>query len=415
MSKRCFVVGVELKGQNDQEKLSECIILCEASDYEVLGTMIQRSQSRDPRMIFRTGKVQELKQLVQSYEVQTVVFYHETSVSSAQRLSEELGCEVVDRNSIILDIFSTRARTKQAKIQTELARLSYALPRELAKENEATEHQKGGGVISRGSGEQRSEIIARKYAHRKQVLQEELKRIEKQRQQDERRRAKTLFPRVGLVGYTNAGKSSLLNGLLEFTNQVGKPVQVKDRVFETLDTSVRLVEYKGFSFYLYDTVGFVSDLPKTLVDAFYSTLESAKQADVLIHVVDGSDPSWEQKLEDTQSVLTQIQAHPKETLLVFSKKDLHTGIKNGLWISSKTKEGYPELLNQVLEFLFPKSVQFTCLLPYDKMALFNQFNRVAHMEIMSEQEEGLLVKVAGQSDIVKPLRPYQIKERNNNQ
>ncbi|QRG87086.1 GTPase HflX [Bulleidia sp. zg-1006] len=409
--KRCYVVGVERKGNNDQEIIQECVSLCEACNYEVVQTFIQKLQSRDSKTVFRSGKIMELKKLIQADEIVTIVFYHEISVSASKRLSEELEVEVLDRTAVILDIFAQRARSKQAKIQTELARLSYALPKELASLEQESDRQRGGGVITRGSGEQRSEMIVRKYAHRKHVLQEELKLVEKQRQQDEKRRAKTLYPRVALVGYTNAGKSSLLNAILAYTKQNGKPVVVRDRVFETLDTSVRLVEYKGFAFYLYDTVGFVSDLPKPLVDAFYSTLESAKQADILIHVVDGSDPLAFVKEEATKLSLKKIGAHPKHHLLVRTKKDLMAQQEEGLWVSSHTQAGIKELLDQLIRLLYPKNVQFTCLLPYDKMALFDQLSSLVHLQIISQEEEGLVIDVAGDGDYLKPLRHYEIKRK----
>lgn len=406
--KRCYVVGVEIKGSSDQEIIQECVALCQACEYEVVKTFIQKLKSRDPKMVYRSGKIQELKEWLIADEVETVVFYHEISVSASRRLSEELGVEVLDRTAVILDIFSQRARSKQSKIQTELARLSYALPKELASLEQESDHQRGGGTITRGSGEQRSEQIVRKYARRKHVLQEELKLVERQRQQDEKRRAKTLYPRVGLVGYTNAGKSSLLNAILAYTRQNGQPVMVRDRVFETLDTAVRLVEYKGFAFYLYDTVGFVSNLPKTLIDAFFSTLESAKQADVLIHVVDGSDPLSFEKQEATKSVLVKIGAHPKQSLLVHTKKDLVSSSEDGLWVSSYTQEGIRELLDQLIGLLFPKEVQFTCLLPYDKMALFDRLSSLAHLQIVGQEETGLILKVAGDVDHLRPLKPYEI-------
>ena len=220
----------------------------------------------------------------------------------AERISAVAGCNVIDRTALILDIFSSRARSRQAKLQTEMARLQYDLPRLLNSDNDR-ERERGGGVTNRGSGEMRSAIVARKYQKRIQDLKKELKKIESQRQMDERRRSKTLLRRVALVGYTNAGKSSFMNCLIQNTEASGNEVFEKDMLFATLDTSVRKIVYDKKTFFLYDTVGFVSDLPHTLVEAFKSTLDAARDADLLVEIVDVSDDDYETKMEVTENTL----------------------------------------------------------------------------------------------------------------
>ena len=244
---------------------------------------------------------------LEKMDVDLVVFYNSLSVQMAERISAVVGCNVIDRTALILDIFSSRARSRQAKLQTEMARLQYDLPRLLNSDNDR-ERERGGGVTNRGSGEMRSAIVARKYQKRIQDLKQELKKIESQRQMDERRRSKTLLRRVALVGYTNAGKSSFMNCLIQNTEASGNAVFEKDMLFATLDTSVRKIVYDKKTFFLYDTVGFVSDLPHTLVEAFKSTLDAARDADLLVEIVDVSDDDYETKMEVTENTLREIGA-----------------------------------------------------------------------------------------------------------
>ncbi|MBR2067432.1 MAG: GTPase HflX, partial [Solobacterium sp.] len=299
--KKVILAGMEKKNANDDfvYAMKETQNLCEACGYDVVATISQKSYSADPKTAFRKGKVDELAALVKDTEAELVIFHNGLSIQTAQRLSSILGVNVIDRTALILDIFSKRARSKQAKLQTELARLQYDLPQLLMDNQDSSGHERGGSALNRGAGEMRSQVIERRYAKRMNELKKELSKIKEQHYRDERRRTKTLMKRVGLVGYTNAGKSSLMNLLLEDANAVDKEVYSEDMLFATLDTSVRNIRISSYRFLLYDTVGFVSNLPHTLIEAFQSTLDAARDADLLLHIIDISDKDYEAKIQIT--------------------------------------------------------------------------------------------------------------------
>ena len=410
--KKVLLAGVCIKGTQSQfqEKMNECASLVEACGMEVVDTIVQRSNSIDTRFAFRSGKIEELRKLVAYYGVELVVFYNSLTVQVAERISAACECEVIDRTALILDIFSRRARSKQAKLQTEMARLQYDLPRILNSDND-TERERGGAVNNRGAGEMRSAIIARKYQKRIQDLKEELQKIEIRRTQDERRRSKTMIRRVAIVGYTNAGKSSLMNRLLKVTNGEGSSVYEKDMLFATLDTSVRNIAYQGKKFLLYDTVGFVSDLPHSLVEAFKSTLSSAKEADLLIHVVDASETDYEKKIAVTEHTLQQIGAQDIPTLRVYNKVDLvkDVSLLSGICISCKNETNIEKVLDKVIEMLYPQEESMICYLPYDKMNLFDEYKPVLHIEMLRCDESGMVLSLKGPHRYMQELKRYQLE------
>lgn len=410
--KKIILAGVCLKESQKQfqEKMDECIALAEACNLEVADTITQKSDSMDTRFAFHSGKLEELRVLVQYHNAELVVFLNTLTVQSAKRIAEACECEVIDRTALILDIFSKRARSKQAKLQTEMARLRYDLPRVLASDND-TERERGGVVNNRGSGEMRSQIIARKYQRRIQDLKEELEKIEIRRTQDERRRNKTMIRRVALVGYTNAGKSSLMNCLLKETNAIGNQVYEEDMLFATLDTSVRNIESRGKSFLLYDTVGFVSDLPHTLIDAFKSTLSAAKDADLLIHVIDVSDPDYEKKISVTNQTLQEIGAGEIPVLRVFNKVDLLNDTENiaGLCVSCRNETNIEKVLDKILELLYPEEENVICHLPYDKIYMFDEYKKVLNIEMIDCDEEGMHLSLKGPHRYIKAFEKYQIE------
>lgn len=409
--KKVILCGVCIKDDKlFSSKMNECYELCSACGYEVVDTMIQNSDSMDQRHAFRTGKLEELRSLVIYQEVDLVIFYNSLSVKQAQRISEIIECKVIDRTSLILDIFTLRARTKQAKLQTEMARLQYDLPRILNSDND-TERKRGGSVNNRGSGEMRSAIISRKYKKRIQELKQELSKIDHRLQQDERRREKTLIKRVALVGYTNAGKSSFMNVLLKKNENVGSEVYHEDMLFATLDTSIRNIEHKKKCFLLYDTVGFVSDLPHMLVEAFKSTLDAARGADLLIHVIDASDSEWERKEEVTNETLNEIGAGEIPVLRVFNKIDLveDTSNLNGICISCIKEEGIEEALDKIIQLLYPIEENVLCKIPYDKIYMFDEYRKVMDINILQQEEDGELIKVSGPKEYIHAFDAYRIE------
>lgn len=396
--KKAVLAGVCLKDteENFQMKMEECASLCQACDLEVAGTIIQNSQSMDQKTAFRKGKLEELAALVSQTDADLVIFYNSLRVQMAERIASVCQSEVIDRTALILDIFSRRARSRQAKLQTEMARLQYDLPRILNSDNDR-ERSRGGSVTNRGAGEMRSSLVARKYQNRIQDLKKELKKIDIQRSQDERRRSKTMMRRAALVGYTNAGKSSLLNALMRFSSAQGTEVMEKDMLFATLDTSVRMIHAKSHSFLLYDTVGFVSDLPHTLIDAFHSTLDSARDADLLIHVIDASDPAWSEKAQITRDTLDEIGAGEIPVLTVYSKIDLCRGETSfeGIRVSSRSGEGIDELSESIVNHLYPKENSIRCHIPYDRMAMLDAYRQVLEVDSGACDEEGMDVTLSG--------------------
>lgn len=411
--RKTVLAGVCLKDKNNEfeSAMNECEALCEACGMQVTARITQKSDSADTRTAFRKGKLDELHETVHATDSDLVVFLNPLSVQSAQRIAELCECEVIDRTALILDIFSHRARSRQAKLQTEMARLQYDLPKALAMADDH-ERSRGGSVTNRGAGEMRSAVISKKYQARIQDLKKELEKIGKQRSQDERRRAKTMLSRVALVGYTNAGKSSLMNALMTQSGAKGTHVDAEDLLFKTLDTSVRTIEKDRKKFLLYDTVGFVSNLPHMLVEAFRSTLDAARDADLLIEVIDGSDENAPEKTRITEKTLKEIGAGDIPVLRVYSKCDLmeNRSEKEGQAVSCVTGEGLNALLDEIMKRLYPNETEMICCLPYDKMAMLETYKQMLQIEILSNEEDGMRIEIRGPRRYTQAFDEYRIIE-----
>lgn len=391
--------------------MAECRELIRACDMEVCAEVVQQSESMDPHTAFRSGKLGELAAAVSESGADGVVFLNSLHVQAAQRIASFCGVEVIDRTAVILHIFSRRARSRQAMIQTEMARLKYDLPRVLQERTEDSEHARS-SYSNRGAGEMRSAVIERKYAARIAALRRELERISVQRRQDERRRSRLMIRRAALVGYTNAGKSSLLNCCVRMFQSGGSLTAEEDMLFATLDTSVRKITYDRMSFFLYDTVGFVSDLPHELIDAFRSTLDAARDADLLIHVVDISDSDWMHKMEVTMDTLREIHADHIPVLRVFSKIDLApeaAGSQQGAEVSAVTGQGIRGMMEQVITMLYPKEDEGIFLIPYGKMKDFQRYSPVLRTQVLDHTEEGMVVRMAGEHTYLDIFRHDRIK------
>lgn len=414
LMKKAVLAGISLKNAPKQfeSAFAETKALCEACGLEVAGEISQQSRSMDQRTAFRQGKMQELAALVKAVDADLVVFHNPLPIQVTERISSICGVNVIDRTSLILDIFAQRARSRAAFLQVEMARLQYDLPRILHETADQSGHERGGSAYNRGAGEMRSDLVARQYAGRIAALKKELQKIEKQRYQDERRRTRTLMRRAALVGYTNAGKSSLMNAMIAMSTSQGKTVMEEDMLFATLDTSVRMISYDQRKFLLYDTVGFVSDLPHSLIQAFKSTLDAARDADLLIHVVDASDPVCDDKIEITRETLKEIGAGDIEVLQVYNKCDLLKDDSHisGLKISCRTGEGMPEFMAALLARLYPEEEKAMILLPYDRIAMIDMYKTAVEMEILENREEGMLISLKGPSRYIAAFRNYRMKE-----
>jgi GTP-binding protein HflX len=299
-------------------RLEELVGLCEAAGGEVVQTFVQTRPDVDPGLYLGSGKVAEIAAAVDEFEADVVVFDRELSPGQVRNLEGRIGCRVIDRTQLILDIFALRARSREGRLQVEIAQLQYLLPRLTGRGAELS--RLGGGIGTRGPGETKLETDRRRIRQRIDHLRQELKLLQKTRSTQRARRAKSV-PVVALVGYTNAGKSTLLS---RWTLDRGSKVEERghDRLFDTLDPLARRVRCgSGEEMVLLDTVGFVQDLPHLLVEAFRATLEEVRAADLIVHVVDASTPT-ETRLTTTYQVLSEIGALDKPVITFFNKMDM---------------------------------------------------------------------------------------------
>src|SRR5499426_3740783 len=328
-----------LVGYNELHELRELALTAGA---RIVGEVVQRRQRPDPATYIGSGKVEELREAVLIEGVDVVIFDDELSPSQAKNLEEALDAKVVDRTGLILDIFARRARTKEGKLQVELAQLEYRLTRLTGHRDYLS--RLGGGIGTRGPGETKLEMDRRQIRHRISTLKGDIEHIRKHRQLHRERRRRDQLPLVSLVGYTNAGKSTLFRALSK------EDTLVSSRLFSTLDTLIRRIQFgKNFHILISDTVGFIRKLPHQLVSAFRATLEEVVEADLILHVVDVSDPDLEEKREVVINVLKGIGAGNHSRLTVYNKADLahQSAPSDGILISAVTGEGLDRLVAEI--------------------------------------------------------------------
>ncbi|HZJ84140.1 MAG TPA: GTPase HflX [Syntrophomonadaceae bacterium] len=333
--------------QGDMEELTG---LAEAAGGEVVSSLSQTRQRPEPATYIGRGKVQELLHLAEELEADLIVFNTELTPVQLRNLEESLSRRVIDRTMLILDIFGQRARSREGILQVELARLQYQLPRLTGVGSQLS--RIGGGIGARGAGEQKLELDRRQIRRRIKDIKKQMEKVEKTRQLHRRQRERAGLPIVSLVGYTNAGKSSLFNALCEIGHQSGaKQVAAHNKLFQTLDTTTRKITFNSAQEVLIsDTVGFIKDLPHNLVAAFKSTLEEAIEADVLINVVDVFDPNYMEKILVVEEVLQELGADLDKVITVLNKADLLDNIPSGggdIYISAKTGLGLDKLLTRI--------------------------------------------------------------------
>ena len=317
---RAVLVGLITKDQNEREAkeyLEELAFLTDTAGAIAVKTYTQKLSSPDSRTYIGTGKLNEIRDYVKENKIDIVIFDDELSGSQIKNIEKILECRILDRNTLILDIFAKRARTAQAKTQVELAQYKYLLPR-LTRMWTHLEKQQG-GIGMRGPGESEIETDRRVIKEKLSRLKEKLKEIEKQNVTQRKQRSDMI--RVALTGYTNAGKSTIMNLISK------SEVFAENKLFATLDTTVRKVVFDNIPFLLSDTVGFIRKLPHDLVESFKSTLDEVREADILIHVVDISHPSFEDQINVVNQTLVDINASNKPTILVFNKIDAYTFIQ----------------------------------------------------------------------------------------
>lgn len=305
--------------EKTQEYLDELAFLIDTAGGVAVKSFIQKLQFKDPRTFVGSGKLEEIKEYIEAEEIQFVVFDDELTPTQMRNIEKELNRKVMDRTGLILNIFAQRARTSHAKTQVELAQYQYLLPRLTRMWTHLDRQRGGGGMTMRGPGETQIETDRRIILDKISYLKEKLKDIDKQK--IVQRKSRESLIRVALVGYTNVGKSTLMNLLSK------SEVFAENKLFATLDTTVRKVVIENLPFLLTDTVGFIRKLPHGLVESFKSTLDEVRESDVLIHVVDISHPGFEEQIEVVKQTLQEINASDKPTIMVFNKIDAYTYIK----------------------------------------------------------------------------------------
>ena len=367
----------------DEESLQELAALVETAGGQVVGSILQSRDKPDPHSFIGEGKVEEVKTMVTLESATLVIFDNDLSPSQIRVLTELLGVQVIDRSGLILDIFAQRAKTREGCLQVELAQYQYLLPRLIGMwthlERQAGTSGKG-PIGSKGPGETQLETD-RRHIHRKiDKLKEELEEVRRVRNTQRQRRMKNEIPVVAIVGYTNVGKSTLLNAI------TGAGIPANNRLFDTLDTTTRLLTVSDtLDVVISDTVGFIRKLPHQLVEAFKATLEELEYADLLLHVIDLSNPQWAQQAQVVDDLIRELKADHIPCLRVYNKCDLaFSGAlpreKDSVYISAKTGEGINRLLQAVDEKLDKGTRRVTIHLPYDKAGLLDGLYREAKVE-----------------------------------
>lgn len=398
---RGVLVGVNLqKDEHFDYSMEELANLAQALNVEVVGMVTQNLERVTPSHYVGTGKIEEIKAFFDETDANIVIFNDELSPSQIRNLERDLQCKVIDRTMLILDIFSRRAKTREAQLQVELAQLQYMLPRlvglhaSLSRQGGGT----GGGFKNRGAGETKLELDRRKIEDQISKIKKELEAVKEQRETQRKQRRKNAVPVVSIVGYTNAGKSTIMNQLLSKAGQDDtKQVFEKDMLFATLETSVRNIELEdNKSFLLTDTVGFVSKLPHHLVKAFRSTLEEAREADLLLHVVDVSNEEYRFMMDVTNKTLQAIDVENIPTIYVYNKSDLaelEYPLVSGdnIWLSAKEGVGLEELLQLIRQQIFANYITCQMLIPYNQGGIVSYLNEQATVLETEYEEEGTLL------------------------
>lgn len=397
---RVIVAGVSHLQPDFEYTMQELASLVEANNMEVADTITQKSDSVSGATYFGSGKVTEIKEIANADDVQIIVLNDELTPSQIRNLEKETKLSFMDRTELILQVFSNRAQTKQAKLQVEIAKLQYQLPRIHPSGNPLDQQSASGGLANRGAGESKLELDRRVIRKRITALRNELKTVDKTVNVQSRRRTNTSLPLVSLVGYTNAGKSTTMNGLLNFNKEDSDDRKVfeKNMLFATLDTSVRRIDLAdNTSFLLSDTVGFVSKLPHNLVESFKTTLKEAQDADILIQVIDISDEHWKNMLEVTEKTLKEVGVVDKPMIYAFNKADLKPDQQfpsiegDNIYYSALDSKSIETLIQLIKQKIFANYKETTLLIPYDKQKVTEEILRNSQVTKKEFTNDGSLI------------------------
>ncbi|MBH9989345.1 MULTISPECIES: GTPase HflX [unclassified Lactobacillus] len=400
---KAFIAGVNLNDPNFDYYMNELANLTEAANMQVVGQARQNAEHIIAGTYFGLGKINEIKDMARGLKAKVLVLNDELTPVQIRNLEKLTKLRVVDRTELILEIFSSRARTKQAKLQVQLAQLQYELPRLHPSENSLDQQRgnggsTGGGFANRGAGETKLELNRRTIGKQISIIKKELQTISKQEEIKAKRRNQNHIPKVALVGYTNAGKSTTMNGLLtEFSKHSAKQVFVKNMLFATLDTNVRRIDLdNNFSFILSDTVGFISKLPHNLIESFKATLQEVKDADLLINVVDASDPNMIQMIRTTQNVLDEIGVKNTPMITAYNKADKsernYPQIEgSGILYSAIDTKSIATLADLITKHIFSSYKQINLLLPLSAGKILGYLHENAQVLKENYQNDGIHV------------------------
>lgn len=403
---RVLIVGLELSVDTTplENSLDELEELVEAAGGVVVGRVSQRAKNINATYFIGRGKALEIKDYAKELDASTIIFNDELSGAQLRNLEELIDRKIVDRTNLILDIFANRARTREGKLQVKLAQMQYRLPRLVGFRDYLS--REGGGIGTRGPGEQKLETDRRHILREINNIKSELKKVEKNRSLKRKKRENSNIPIVALVGYTNAGKSTLLNALMNKSQESdeSKEVFVKDMLFATLDTSLRRSNLpNGQAFLITDTVGFVSKLPTRLVEAFKSTLEEVRYADLLLHVVDASNEDIDIQIKTTFEILKDLDVLSKPIITVFNKMDKvelediyydESLIDRKLFISAYKDEDLDKLLESIEASLPQEFRRVRLSLPYGEQAIVDYFLSNYQVENMEYTDKGTVLDVS---------------------
>ena len=410
---RAVLAGLSAASMDESERsteisMEELAALVDTAGGDTVAIIMQSRPTPDPRSFIGDGKVREMKELIAMNDCDLAVFDNELTPSQMRVLSEELGVKVLDRSGLILDIFAQRAQTREGQLQVELAQYKYLLPRLTGMWTHLVRQTASGGsspIGTRGPGETQLETDRRHIRRKIQKLEEELAAVRKVRSTQRRRREKNDMPVVALVGYTNAGKSTLLNCL------TGSDIPANDRLFDTLDTTTRRLRLdESQEVLLSDTVGFIRKLPTHLIEAFKATLEELSYADVLLHVIDISNPEWEAQARVVDGLISQLGASETPCLRVFNKCDAYIGIlphgDDIVCISARSGEGADALVSKLLELLDRGKKQVRLEIPYSDAGIVDLLKCEAAVLSMEYTDTGITAEAIVTPDVLGRVKKY---------
>lgn len=419
VEQRAILVGINSGRRGEipiEESMQELKELTKAAGAEVIDIVIQNKAKVDSAYFIGKGKAEEIKMMCTAFDANTVIFNDELSASQIRNLEGVLEVSIIDRTTLILDIFARRAETKEAKLQVEIAQLRYRLPRLVGLGRSLS--RTGAGIGTRGPGEQKLELDRRRILDRISDIKKQIGEVRKNREVQRAKRNKSKIPVVSLVGYTNAGKSTLMNKLLDLSTEEseGKKVYSEDVLFATLDTfHRRIVLEDKKEFVLTDTVGFVSKLPHHLVKAFKATLEEVEEADLLIHVVDSSNENCEMQMNVTNEVLKDLEALNKPMIYAFNKcdKGINDALpksRNSVFISALSGYGIEDLILLIKDHVFKDMISCKMLIPYEKGNVYSYLHEKTKVDNIRYEANGTYLETELNEADYNKYKEYMIED-----